>query len=227
MTCSAISLSSTSISASSSRSSASLAPRGRVPAIGRVLTTPSCTRKQHLGRRADDLVVAGVEQVHVGRGIERAQDAVEGEWIDASSRGGTAGSARPGTRRPRRCTPSPAHDVLVVVLGEVREFRGDRANVDGRALSGAPWRRVVRRTGRVGGAGPSRSATKSLRRSTRPVIDASGDCCHQRPRARRRSWSGAGGRRSARRRETRSRRRARWLRWRDRGVVPVGARSRR
>ena len=61
---------------------------------------------QHLGRGTDDLVVAAVEQVHVGRGVERAQHPVERQRV------------RPRSRR-RNCwlgttwKTSPATDVLL------------------------------------------------------------------------------------------------------------------
>ena len=41
---------------------------------------------QHFGRRPDDLMLARVEQIHVRRGVERAQHAIEGERVDVLAR---------------------------------------------------------------------------------------------------------------------------------------------
>ena len=66
-------------------SSSASAPRGRVPAIGRVATRRAGDRQQRLGRGADDLEVLEVEEVHVRRRVDRAQAAVDRERLDASS----------------------------------------------------------------------------------------------------------------------------------------------
>ena len=52
-------------------SSSGVAPRGRVPAIGRSVTLVAVEPHQDLGRGADHVVVAEVEVVHVGRRIDR------------------------------------------------------------------------------------------------------------------------------------------------------------
>jgi len=83
ITCSAISFSSCSSSYSSSRSSASLMrePGCRDRSIADQSVVDS---HQHLGRRTDDLNVTRVEQVHVRRGVEGPQYAIEREGIDGA-----------------------------------------------------------------------------------------------------------------------------------------------
>ena len=56
-----------------------MAPRGRVPAIGRMVTVPSLTPDEDLGAGADHLEAAEVEVEHVGRGVGAPQRAVERE----------------------------------------------------------------------------------------------------------------------------------------------------
>jgi hypothetical protein len=60
-----------------------VAPRGRVPASGRMVTLcrpATCfLAHQDLGRRPDDVEVAQVVVVHVGRRVERAQRAVQAQ----------------------------------------------------------------------------------------------------------------------------------------------------
>ena len=120
---------------------------------------------QHLGRGADDLDLAGVQQVHVGRRIEGAQHAVERQRVDG---------ARPLELLTRHDLEDvTGEDVLartlddgaVVRAGEVRESLGDRANVDRRRVDSARWRRAVRSRGHS--AAPVRAR---LRRS-RGVVD--------------------------------------------------------
>ena len=65
------------------RSASGEAPRGRVPASGRIVILLAfgdvLVAHQDLGRRADDLEVAHVVEVHVGRRVERAQRAVQAQ----------------------------------------------------------------------------------------------------------------------------------------------------
>ena len=60
---------------------------------------------QDLGRRADDLEVAHVVEVHVRRRVERAQRAVEAERRLGVALRSAAGRPAPASGRRRRCTP--------------------------------------------------------------------------------------------------------------------------
>ena len=82
-------------------SSSGVAPRGRVPAIGRVDAWRPLTVSSGSGRRAGDLEVAEVQEVHVRARVDHAQAAVDRERVDASSGAPSAGTARPGRRRRR------------------------------------------------------------------------------------------------------------------------------
>ena len=62
---------------SSARSSSGVAPRRRVPAIGRTVTVPSSRRTRISGEEPTIVEVAEVEIEHVGRWIQAAQRAVE------------------------------------------------------------------------------------------------------------------------------------------------------
>ena len=92
ITCSARSFSSASSSSAIALSSSTVAPRGRVPAIGRVDTLRPETVSSGSGRGAHELEVLEVEEVHVGRRVDRAQAAVDRERL---GRGGR----RPALRR--------------------------------------------------------------------------------------------------------------------------------
>jgi hypothetical protein len=82
ITCSATSFGSFSSSCASSASRSGVEPRVRVPAIGRSVTLrlppgEVFVAHQDFRRRADDLHVAEVVVVHVRRGIQRTQRAVQ------------------------------------------------------------------------------------------------------------------------------------------------------
>ena len=77
--CSARSFSSARSSFSSARSSSWLAPRLRVPAIGRISTRPSVRRTWTSGEAPDERKVPRVEDERVGRGIDGSQRPVEVE----------------------------------------------------------------------------------------------------------------------------------------------------
>ena len=101
-----------------------VAPRGRVPASGRSVTlSPSGVcflAHQDLGRRADDLEVADVVEVHVRRRVERAQRAVQRQRATRCSACAGAGRSAPASCRRRRCIPWPARTARQVVgLGEL------------------------------------------------------------------------------------------------------------
>ena len=90
MTCSARSLGSASSSRSSAASAAGVAPRGRVPAMGRSVGGAAFEPHVHLGRRADEVERVGatgqageVEEEHVGRRVQAAQAAVDVERLRA------------------------------------------------------------------------------------------------------------------------------------------------
>ena len=128
MTCSARSFSSASISSASAWSSSSLAPRGRVPAMGRYSTLPLWTRTSSSGDEpASSRAASGrftfwrsaltcrapaqrtlggkAQEVHIGAGIDGAQGAIDLEAVDAPAPRRSAARGRPGRRRRRRCTP--------------------------------------------------------------------------------------------------------------------------
>ena len=93
-------------------SSSASAPRGRVPAIGRVEARRPETVSSGSGLAPGDLEVAEVQEVHVRAGVHGAQAAVDRERLDRHLAPTSAGWARPGRRRPRgrtrRCArPSP------------------------------------------------------------------------------------------------------------------------
>ena len=77
--CSARSLGSASSSSASAGPRAGVAPRRRVPAIGRIVTLPSRTRTRISGLEPIDREAVEVEEVEEGRGVHAAQRAVERE----------------------------------------------------------------------------------------------------------------------------------------------------
>ena len=80
MMCSANSLGCSASSASRRSSSAAVAPRRRVPAMGRDVTTPS--RRRTMGSGDDPTTVhPAAHEVEVGTRIDQTQDAVEVEGI--------------------------------------------------------------------------------------------------------------------------------------------------
>ena len=89
MTCSARSFGSARSSASRRASSSGVAPRGRVPAMGRTVTrapgSPS-TRTSTSGEAPVTCAVAEVELEHVRRRVDHAQRAVDVERIGAGAR---------------------------------------------------------------------------------------------------------------------------------------------
>ncbi len=91
MMCSARSLGSASSSSSSRASSSGVAPRGRVPAMGRSSTRSSLLAHHHLRRGTDDQGVAEAQKEHVGRGVDGAQGAVDIEGIGVELAGEALG----------------------------------------------------------------------------------------------------------------------------------------
>ena len=90
---------------------------------------------QHLGRRTDDLNLSRIEKVHVGRGIEGPQHAIEREGIDG---------ARPLELLTRHdlkdvagedVFSGPLDDVAVGRAGEIGKTLGDCSNVNPCALT--------------------------------------------------------------------------------------------
>ena len=75
--CSARSLGSPISSSASASSSACVAPRLRVPAMGRIVTLPSRSRTRISGTRSDDGKAREGEIVEEGRGVQAAQRAIE------------------------------------------------------------------------------------------------------------------------------------------------------
>ena len=144
--CSARSFSSASSSASRRASSAASAPRGRVPAIGRVVTVAAGDRDQRLGARSGDLEVAEVEEVHVRARVDRAQTAVDRERVDLDRR-------RPALR---------GHDLEGVagvdVLDDPRDDRLEALPRHVRLEIGVRPRRCAARRA---GSGPARRARTS------------------------------------------------------------------
>ena len=116
-----------------SRSSSAVSARGRVPAIGRCSARLPVTLIERLGRRAGDLEVLEVEEVHVRARVDRAQAAVDRERLDrrvgapALARHHLVGVAgadvllaaldRVGVARPRRCCDSKAGGVPALGAG--------------------------------------------------------------------------------------------------------------
>ena len=108
MTCSAISLGCSRSSAPIRRSSSSVRPRRRVPAIGREMTLSPSSLHHRLRRRAHDQGQLGqAHEVHVRARVHLAQHAVVVERDRRRDRSRTAGPARPGRRRRRGCAPWP------------------------------------------------------------------------------------------------------------------------
>ena len=77
--CSARSLGSASSSAASSRSSAGVAPRRRVPAMGRMVTLPSRRRTRISGLEPTMAKSAEIQEEQKGRGVQPPQRAIERE----------------------------------------------------------------------------------------------------------------------------------------------------
>ena len=96
MMCSARSFSSARSSASSACVLRRVAPRGRVPAMGCVVTAPSSTRTSISGEEPTMWAVAEAQVVHVGRGVDGAQRAVDLERAGARRARRGAARGRPG-----------------------------------------------------------------------------------------------------------------------------------
>jgi hypothetical protein len=138
--CSARSFSSAFSSASSRASSSGVAPRGRVPASGRIVTLrPPPARfgqtllaHQDLRAGADDVEVAHVVVVHVRRRVQRAQRAVQRQRAFGVALAQPLADRPPACSRRRRCTPWRAPPPASVGLGEVALHRVRRAALDRR-----------------------------------------------------------------------------------------------
>ena len=166
---------------------------------------------QRLRRRAGDREVVELEEVHVGRGVHDAQAAVEGERPRPGTARSSAATARPGRRRPRRCTPC-ARSTAASYSAWVMFDSKARARIGG----------TRRRRGRAAGTG---SASSSRARSISAdralvgrvdVVRAVDERVHED-----RDAGGSGGRtRSARRRPSAPCRACRCRR----GSAPAGAR---
>ena len=136
MTCSARSFSSASSSSAIARSSSASPPRGRVPAIGRVVARPPGDGHERLRRRADDLEVLEVEEVHVRRGVDRAQPAVDRERVDGHLRGPALGRDHLEGVARVDVLDDPRHHRLVRLARHVRlEARLGARGVGGRAAA--------------------------------------------------------------------------------------------
>ena len=81
MMCSARSLGSARSSFSSALSSSSVAPRRRVPAMGRRSILPFLEAHHHLGRSADHGRVAAAQEIHVGRRVDEPERPVDLEGL--------------------------------------------------------------------------------------------------------------------------------------------------
>ena len=158
--CSARSFSSARSSASSAASSAASRPRGRVPAMGCVVTDAVLHAHQHLRRRADDVGVAEAQVVHVRRWVDGPQRAVDLERAGAAV----------GARQPLReddLDGVAGDDVLARPLDRPHELaRGSRSTTPRGAVSthlGAASRR------RLGSGCVRRSTSSSMRQRRLPV----------------------------------------------------------
>ena len=149
MMCSARSFSSASSSSASAASSAGVAPRRRVPAIGRTVTAFAFQAHEYLGRGADDVEIAEVEVVHVGRRIDRAQRPVERE------RRGAVGLGH-ALRR---------HDLHDVAVADVALGALDRRVI--RRLAEARHGRLGRDAKHRPAARPARAAARAAPRAAR------------------------------------------------------------
>ena len=91
---------------------------------------------EHLRRSAHDLAVPGVEEVHVGRRIERAQDAIERERVHVGGTSELLGGDDLEDVAGVDVLPGAPHHVGVALEGEVREAGRESAHVDVGALRG-------------------------------------------------------------------------------------------
>ena len=91
-------------------SSSGVAPRGRVPLIGRVSTRPPRSSRNRSGEAEAMADLAEVEEGRERRRVARAQAEIEIEGVDpvAAARRGSAARGWPGRCRRRGCTRSPA-----------------------------------------------------------------------------------------------------------------------
>ena len=112
ITCSARSFGSRWSCSASSWSSAGVAPRGRVPAIGCVVSRSPSTWSRSSGRRADDLEAGQPDEEQVRARVDAAEGAVQPDPVERPTRPGRpagrttgGGRARPGSPRRRRSRP--------------------------------------------------------------------------------------------------------------------------
>ena len=128
MTCSARSFGSASSSSASRSSSCGVGP-ARTGAGDRVhLDQPVLDLHQHLRRRADERDLAGLEEEHVRRGVDRPQAAVDGERvagdIGAEKRcEGTIWKASPAKMYSRARSTAASKSVAGEVAGDRAEHR--------------------------------------------------------------------------------------------------------
>ena len=119
---------------------------------------------EDLGRRADDLEVLEVEVAQERRRVDAPQRAVEREGGQREGASRSAATARPGRRRRRGCTPSPARPWRELVRRRVRDRRlearsppGSVRSSRGRGRSSATGDALdARERALVGGPAPGR-----------------------------------------------------------------------
>ena len=120
MTCSARSFSLRFSSSASRRSSSSLRPRGRVPAIGMGLDVLPFHAHEHLGRRSDDRELPHPDEIHVRRRVDVAERAIDGQRLGLDLR--FEALRQHGLVDVARGDPllDGAHTRLVLLAGEIR-----------------------------------------------------------------------------------------------------------
>ena len=197
--CSARSFGSASSSSSSALSSCGVAPRGRVPAIGRIVTVPSRTRTRISGLDPGDREAAEVEEVEERRRIDPPQRAVERERRQRERRLEALRQHDLEDVAGERCTPwrfAPSPGIRPAWCWIRPGRRADRPRACGGLVE-----RPVERIDHARRAAPSARVERGLGRHAglRPHRRDDGDA-RPSPRRTPRRWSGG----SAPRRECRS-----------------------
>ena len=197
--CSARSFGSASSSSSSALSSCGVAPRGRVPAIGRIVTVPSRTPHQNFRARAGDGEAAEIEEVEKRRRVDPPQRAIERERRQRERRLEALRQHHLEDIAGQRCIPWPSAPSPDTRPGVVLDFAGTSSGPARCPLAALSSGRSSASTTPTAARSRARERGLGVDAGLRPHRRDHGDA---RPSPRRTPRSASGG--SARRRECRS-----------------------